>query len=1722
MEAEDDDFRKPFASGDELAHAISSSEVESLNNGLLRLGKHLQDLHNPETGVSPTAVIEYIEAHPDFKEIWTAFDKSSDAQVLVLPVLNVIAYMISAPIAMQPQRMRLFRTLVRTHTRQFFRSVANLKSSIAAAALRILTNGALAGGATDLLEMGFVKAPHDLLAVPLTFQAMSKSDTTVGGLTPRAFPETAKQYIRYVLSLLKSGDVTIQKILLETRNFANCYLPAIGELDHELVEETLAVYDKHILNNANLPKSVKVSYFSSYAVTHLLKLYDRPPPDGNADSEPLGHKFMLGLCTRPGHGICWRDYGFYPQQAAPSETRTLDQTSAGAVAAGTTGASASFALQNRILAIVIRSIEPLDSPYQEELLFRILTVCPELRADYLEDAKWSLQVRASLRWIFNINIICRILEMPVPAFTIEHKRQTYYPAQPPPLTTLLANIIPPSHFSRHVMNSSMRSESVIVRQATLRLFVTVLKKLDVVLVALDRGAQERRARASDADTTSWTLMREQLIGSTFRVLPERRDLFDVLQQCLPHLSGDDEAALAQSEVLYVGLTRFLTIACKLNPEFLRGFDYAKLLVDIPPLPLLPTLFGLLGQVSFAFNPSSMAALLHIYTNTDGHLKSATAALAVRKLSATSVFEPCPREIATWLRCLSGSSSIVFFTNLFGKAMTDLSRYLDIISATTSRADANDAETVAFPTGAGLPFSPLLMALMEALSQGQQGSDEQAYAVRVLCQIAVLSPVSPLLSAICHQQHWESAAQLVESPQAAFSTVDGNMQDAVYLKMKLVLSDLDSSSAMTADSLIACLPECRRVLPKDRFDELAQSIFASPQLHRLFETRPLEVSYLIRMYGDAELAEPYLEQLFAELMSSGEETAPVVKQSFAMLVPLASSGQLAELAQHTSDTSLLTLIARFTPLPFSAVPRLMDCVDDGSASVDAVDKIILDILTPDRGTSAAELDAHLSKLTIPQAYMSHLLASGDITLPLLVRLIEQCPDARRQALALSQKRRMEVSQACVVLAALVRVMASGTADATTIDAIKTAAVRQNVADVAFEAAEQVELCEFLLKHGQAKPAPQVKLSCNGLKVGELVARSQGSLDKWMTEVLQATVGHYVAKGGPLQSSVELRIRHILRHAGKLHLDAKVTSAFLTAVLTAKPAASTWLLVHAVLQHYQRNMDPELGLDALYKMVVAGIDKNELQSEPPSPSKTAYVLALHSLISLNPAKLCKSDYLDLLLAAYNASLHPADRLILDVLRMYEVHASTPLGSRALCWGARSLDLRASFESRSAGGLSLPAVEEALGLIGRNRMLALICDFPADQPLERACDVDDNLSKLVDLAEYCVLSDVSLPEPLYDLCWFLPLCYKFLECGNGIDISKLIATNIIGLAVAALSSQRTEVRQAGYVCLDELYTLLETTNFRERQQVQLLLASLKHNVADRDTPMPVPSLLTAFVAQSLSILARPEHDMYRLVSAFILKYPILSLTDVPLRQELLSPDGKEQFKQQRWIIRWLHSSISSDEDFQLLKRRHIWDTLASLALSSLSDSFVREALFELLTRLVRMESALRDVLVYGGLLPLLSVITGMVPASDQPYGDTALSYLRLLSVIRDTLAQGTWRHVEIQRAQVELAAAALFRRTLASKRDAVTAETAAWWANIVSVAPPALVPAGLRDELAVAISQLASAEDQQDDDLQLNKGRYDFDKLVDISGPAIRAAELRHVHYDVAFLRESLRRS
>ncbi|KDN41611.1 hypothetical protein K437DRAFT_269643 [Tilletiaria anomala UBC 951] len=338
-------------------------------------------------------------------------------------------------------------------------------------------------------------------------------------------PDIRSLYVLLLLSLLRaspslrsssSGNIVCKGNLLSlSPSPFSAIFRGLPQDPSWIVSQVLQCLHAHVLSDDKLPRKAKLSLMSNMSVLEpLLSMYARvgdkvdartglplTHDHENEDEEDhdvgitvaqMVHHFLLAVCTHPGFGITFGDQGWYPRGgAAAANDRTGDTFSEGQQARNdeentSAGVSKAKGLHNPILYSFLRSIPPTRTSLHSELVLRICQACPELIGAWLPNnsapsnaINQADQKGASTSWLASSALVTRILSLPLP-FGGEGRSGSAslaVKAVPPPLPSVLSNLLPSPPISRSIFMRALSSKDRLMQHAALLLLASALDRL---------------------------------------------------------------------------------------------------------------------------------------------------------------------------------------------------------------------------------------------------------------------------------------------------------------------------------------------------------------------------------------------------------------------------------------------------------------------------------------------------------------------------------------------------------------------------------------------------------------------------------------------------------------------------------------------------------------------------------------------------------------------------------------------------------------------------------------------------------------------------------------------------------------------------------------------------------------------------------------------------------------------------------------------------------------------------------------------------------------------------------------------------------------------------------------------------------------------------------------------------------------------------------------------
>ncbi|RDD45761.1 Nucleolar pre-ribosomal-associated protein 1 [Trichoplax sp. H2] len=537
-------------------------------------------------------------------------------------------------------------------------------------------------------------------------------------------------YIKFALAILRCGDLEVITQSLKLKDFFQVIIKNLTDDPPELILNVLTTFLDRVINNAELPKKIKVLFFNSYNLSQFASLYSNTQSipksnptlqsnsnfnklirkyqsdDSNRNEDTISirvliHTFLCYICCSVKHGVC-----FASKSITENKKRSMTTTN------------------NPILLKFLQNINKMnDDTLVQNLICRIAANCHDVAFSYVQNLPIAIEPTAS-NWVPNMTLLCRLLTLlpKPPAELLPTNCNTQNIAD-----TILPYIIP-AIVSRSTLSRILQNPS----------HLTQLTGLNILLILLQR-------------TIDFVNMQRQIIGNS------NDGILNVTQASLfAHLPDIKtiikmKSLLSDSgEVLDVVKLRFVQVMRKyqeLSPTIFQmesgRFDVSNMLLQTRESTnesLELELIQLLSNVpidSFKWlqtkssSSSPFRILLSIYQNTArNQTRKLTLSLIRKILANTGLFEKNEPEIDLWIECLRDHSvhDIAFINDWLDETIRQLLQNpYDAIGVLTSE-NAKAATSLNKGEGPSLPCSPLASASLLCYSRYMESDKTENYPI----------------------------------------------------------------------------------------------------------------------------------------------------------------------------------------------------------------------------------------------------------------------------------------------------------------------------------------------------------------------------------------------------------------------------------------------------------------------------------------------------------------------------------------------------------------------------------------------------------------------------------------------------------------------------------------------------------------------------------------------------------------------------------------------------------------------------------------------------------------------------------------------------------------------------------------------------------------------------------------------------------------------------------
>ncbi|KAF8164735.1 ribosome 60S biogenesis N-terminal-domain-containing protein [Crassisporium funariophilum] len=517
-----------FESVMDLRSALRAQNAEGPIEALTNLRNQIA-VKPQEPTVSPQderlhLVKQWMESSPGAQDLFVIWDKANPRQspllALVVSIFSSVLTLLSSHYSDHAQGQAVMKTLLATSSMRRLNSyIGGSHNELIIVTLKLFNVMSNFSGGRDrksVLE-GFA---WEIKSLPKLLNMRRKTHGVQDQTDPLIRPDIRSLYVLLLLSFVDVDNTSQTKttFLEQHRDAFLALFKGIAQDHYSLARRVLEVCWAGIWSDAKLKRTLKIGLFNEVTIGQLIKLYERPlSEDGNEDHIPanLVHHFLLAICTRPGVGICFKDRGWYPRESEFDEMKEDEDSK-----------RRDTKIYNKILANITRTLKVNEDSRQQELASKIMAACPELVAGYWSSAALTLEPRLSSKWISNIAFFGSIISLPVPSSSFYLPNSQIYQPTPPPLSTIIENILP-SVLTKNHYSKGLLSASKLVQHCTALALCKCLIKYQYVKENIRAVAE---ALEEDEGDGQWFKRQRELEKEVRRRVPDFQVLVAFSQQ----------------------------------------------------------------------------------------------------------------------------------------------------------------------------------------------------------------------------------------------------------------------------------------------------------------------------------------------------------------------------------------------------------------------------------------------------------------------------------------------------------------------------------------------------------------------------------------------------------------------------------------------------------------------------------------------------------------------------------------------------------------------------------------------------------------------------------------------------------------------------------------------------------------------------------------------------------------------------------------------------------------------------------------------------------------------------------------------------------------------------------------------------------------------------------------------------------------------------------------
>ncbi|KAK2875018.1 hypothetical protein FQN49_001860 [Arthroderma sp. PD_2] len=290
---------------------------------------------------------------------------------------------------------------------------------------------------------------------------------------------------RYLLANLRYQSAAAKAEILGQGKLVKTFIEDIKRDAGDIVVDIIRTFDKYIVSDTILSRSVKSRFLSRWNLERLATLYgyerdsDEVPSGGVSVSDEV-HKFLLTVCTNVEKGVLLTEYGWYPSGTNMDALINDNETISLGLDAPThfDKSSESISVRNGNLSVLIQFLRPESDTRQMQLLLKIFRVAPELIYDYFSKRNmFCSDPKPTQAWLGESAFLFSTIQLPVPE---KCGFKEGLPAMPPPVSVAIESILP-RPLTQKMLTRCINQNTEIVTLFAIKATTAALRKLQTVL-----------------------------------------------------------------------------------------------------------------------------------------------------------------------------------------------------------------------------------------------------------------------------------------------------------------------------------------------------------------------------------------------------------------------------------------------------------------------------------------------------------------------------------------------------------------------------------------------------------------------------------------------------------------------------------------------------------------------------------------------------------------------------------------------------------------------------------------------------------------------------------------------------------------------------------------------------------------------------------------------------------------------------------------------------------------------------------------------------------------------------------------------------------------------------------------------------------------------------------------------------------------------------------------